>query len=299
MRPLFLIALVLFPLLSVAQETDTSKSVTATPPPLSYKTKIRYKSTVISMPFRVIRDEGHSPLFYKGPTFQVAAYNERWRPKAYTKFEMVLGIGFLESPKKGRSTVSTATALNMEINYHYMIPVGKIFKGKGDWYLGGIFTNTFDGRLYPFLPNNSFGYEFSNVLNPATHFTYNFNLGKHERRYQAGFKLNFALLAHVIRPNYIAMEPYETYMGENINSLAIFTNGNKIALPNRFLRINTEIYLDRFKKTSNDKYRFFYGWGFHVTKLKDSNPLYSFQHNLGAVIMLYSEKTQKLKPAQR
>jgi hypothetical protein len=101
------------------------------------------------------------------------------------------------------------------------------------------------------------------------------------------------LLAHVIRPNYIGMEPQQVYMEEDITILPLFTENNKIALPNRFIRINTEIYLDRFQKNNNNKYRFFYGWGFHITNLTDSNPLYSFNHTLGVIRMLYSEKPKK------
>lgn len=255
--------------------------------------KIRYKSVSISSPYKVIRDEGQSPLIHKGYTAQIAAYNERWRKKNYTKFEMVTGFGILQTNKKEVWLVTKAYALNLEINYHYLFPVRKFLKEKGNWYVGGIFTNNFDGRIYPVLTNNSFGYEFSNVLNPATHFTYNFNAGCNKRKYESGFKLNFALLAHVIRPNYIGMEPNQTYSGAKINPLALFTHGNKIALPNRFLRINTEIYLDRFKKSNNDKLRVFYGWSMHITNLTNSNPLYYVSHTLGIVSMIYSEKQKK------
>jgi hypothetical protein len=288
MRQLLLIAIGLFPLFSIAQEKDSSSIMTFPSP-----TKIRYKATSLSAPYRMIRDEGHTPLFHNGPTFQVAAYNERWRTKSITKFEMVIGLGSLKTNKKKRDVVTKAPSLIMEVNYHYMVPVKKLFKDKGDLYLGGIFTNTLDGRLYLFLPNNSFGYEFSNVINPAAHLSYNFNLGKNNRRYQTGFKLNFALLAHVIRPNYIGMEPSETYLGEKIKPLSIFTHGNRVVLPNRFIRINTELYLDRFQKSDNDKFRIFYGWGMHITKLPKSNPLYSIYHSIGVVSMIYSEKKKK------
>ncbi len=260
---------------------------------------IKYKSTVVSIPYREFRDEGHSPLLHNGFTFQIAKYNERWRKKSVTKFEMVLGIGLLHSNKHKLDAYTKASCLNLEINYHYMIPVKKIFKGKGDLYLGGVFTNAFDGRLYSFLPNNSFGYEFSNVINPASHLTYNFKLGKAERKYQAGFKFNFALLAHVIRPNYIGMEPPQTYMSEKIKPFAMLTHGNKIALPNHFFRINTEVYFDRFKIGNNDKIRIFYGWGVHVTKLPQSNPLYSAYHSIGFVSMLYSQKSKKIRRSKK
>ncbi|HVD98788.1 MAG TPA: hypothetical protein VNB90_11345 [Cytophagaceae bacterium] len=285
MRLLFFLSLSLLAAQLVAQPADSI----STPYP-----RIKYKSTVVSAPYREVRDEGHSPLFYKGPTFQVAKYNERWRKKSMTKFEMAFGGGIFQTSKRQVSAVTRGYLLNMEINYHYMVPIKKIFKGNGNWYLGGIFTNNFDGRLYPFLPNNSFGYEFSNALNPATHFTYNFCKGKNARNYQAGFKLNFALLAHVIRPNYIGMEPYQAYNDDKIHPMAIFTHNNKIALPNHFMRINTELYLDRSKKNSKDKIRFFYGWGLHVTKLPQSNPLYYISHSIGFVTMLYSEKPARV-----
>ena len=101
-------------------------------------------------------------------------------------------------------------------------------------------------------------------------------------------------MAHVVRPNFIGMEPAETYMDENIKPLAILTHGNKIVLPNRFFRINTEFYLDRFKKSTNDKFRFYYGWGLHFTRLPSSNPLYVATHTIGFVRMLYSKK-EKIK----
>jgi hypothetical protein len=298
MRTLFFLMISLVPLLLSAQEQDSLKTDTERYDrfsPGKTITKIKYKSTVLSIPYKKIRDEGQSPLTYGGPTFQIAKYNERWRANSITKFEMVLGIGLLKTNKHHVSIVTKAPVLNMEVNYHYMRPVMKILKGKGDWYLGGILTNTFDGRLYYALGNNSFGYEFSNALNPATHFTYNFKQGHLERNYQVGFKLNFSLLAHVIRPNYIGMEPDQAYGGEKLKPLAVLTHGNKIALPNHFLRINTEIYLDRFNVGNKDKFRIFYGWGLHVTTLPESNPLVYVQHTIGVVTMLYSEKVKKSK----
>jgi hypothetical protein len=285
------------PLLSFAQAEDSLKSISnSTSKQLP---KIRYKSTVVGILYREFRDEGFSPLLYRGPSFQVAKYNERWRAKSITKFEMVIGGGFIQPNKNVVDSRTKASSLNMEINYHYMVPVKKLFKGKGNWYLGGILTNTFDGRLYLFLPNNSFGYAFSNAINPATHFSYNFKMGQSERKFQAGFKLNFALLAQVVRPNFIGMEPYQTYNGATIKPLAVFTHGNKIALPNHFFRINTEIYFDRFKIGNNDKIRIFYGWGVNVIKLPNSNPLYSAYHTIGVVSMLYSEKNKKNHKAKR
>ncbi len=309
MHKLLFVLLGFIPLFSMAQnQVDSSTNEPAEQTVRRPEARIansRYKSTVVSMPYRYVRDEGHSPLFHRGPSLQIAAYNERWRTKKgylfsdkythYTKFEMVLGLGYLKTNKNNVNAVTGAPILNMEINYHYMRFIKKILNERIDWYLGGIFTNTFDGRLYTFLPNNSFGYEFSNVLNPATHFAYDFNKGRHLRHYQAGFKLNFALLAHVIRPNYIGMEPPQTYMGEDINSLAIFTHGNTIALPNRFIRVNTELYLDRFNFSNNNKFRLFYGWGLHITKLTNSNPLYSIYHSIGVVTMIHAEKKQKRK----
>ncbi|HWZ21893.1 MAG TPA: hypothetical protein VNW06_04525 [Cytophagaceae bacterium] len=293
MRKLLFFLVCFIPLLSLAQVEDSLKVISNTA--AKQLPKIRYKSTVVSLFYREFRDEGFSPLLYRGPSFQVAKYNERWRKKSITKFEMVIGGGEIQPNKNYVNTLSKVSSLNMEINYHYMFPVKKLFKNKGNWYLGGILTNTFDGRLYLFLPNNSFGYEFSNAINPATHFSYDFKMGQSQRKFQAGFKLNFALLAQVVRPNYIGMEPYQTYNGENIKPLAVLTHGNKIALPNHFFRINTEVYFDRFKIGNNDKIRIFYGWGVHVTKLPQSNPLYSAYHTIGVVSMLYSEKNKKVR----
>jgi hypothetical protein len=302
MRKLFFLIISLVPLLSSAQKQDSLKLVTGElenrfRPKL--QSKIKYKSTVISMPYREVRDECQSPLTYSGPTLQVAKYNERWRAKSITKFEMVLGAGLLKTNKHNVSQVTQAPVLNMEVNYHYMRPVMKILKGKGDWYLGGILTNTFDGRYYYALENNSFGYEFSNALNPSTHFTYNFKQGHLDRKYQVGFKLNFALLAQVIRPNYIGMEPDQTYTGEKIKPLAIFTHNNAIAFPNHFFRINTEIYLDRFNIGNNDKFRIFYGWSLHATTLQQSQPLVYVSHTIGVVAMLYSEKVKTNKRSNK
>ncbi len=293
MRRLVFFIVYFLPLLAFAQgEKFSITSSTQLP-------KVRYKSTVVSLFYREFRDEGFSPLLYRGPSFQVAKYNERWRAKSVTKFEMVVGGGIIQTNKHYVDSRTRVRNLNMEINYHYMVPVKKLFKNKVNWYLGGILTNTFDGRLYLFLPNNSFGYMFSNAINPATHLSYDFKIGQSERKYQAGFKLNFALLAQVIRPNYIGMEPYQTYNGENIKPLAVLTHGNTIALPNHFFRINTEVYFDRFKIGNSDKIRIFYGWGVQVTKLPQSNPLYSAYHTIGFVSMLYSEKSRKAKKGKK
>jgi hypothetical protein len=278
----------LVPVLGIAQEQDSLSPHTRTP-------IIRYKTTALSLPYRMVRDEGHTPLLHRGTTIQIAAYNERFRKKSVTKLEFLLNFGILKTNKNKVSAVTSATALYMEVNYHYMRPVLKLFHGKGDWYVGGIFTNTFDGRLYSFLPNNSFGYEFSNALNPATHLTYNFTFGPRQRAYQAGFKMDMALLAHVIRPNFIGMEPSETYMGDQINALAVFTKGNRLALPHQYFRINTTLYLDRHVLGSPHKYRFFYAWGLHVTKIPQSNPLYTAYHSLGVASMIYTEKFKKVK----
>lgn len=293
MRRLVFFIVYFLPLLAFAQVENSSITSSIQLP------KVRYKSTVVSLFYREFRDEGFSPLLYRGPSFQVAKYNERWRAKSVTKFEMVVGGGIIQTNKHYVDSRTRARNLNMEINYHYMVPVKKLFKNKVNWYLGGILTNTFDGRLYLFLPNNSFGYMFSNAINPATHLSYDFKIGHSERKYQAGFKLNFALLAQVIRPNYIGMEPYQTYNGENIKPLAVLTHGNTIALPNHFFRINTEVYFDRFKIGNNDKIRIFYGWGVQVTKLPQSNPLYSAYHTIGFVSMLYSEKSRKAKKSEK
>lgn len=293
MKKILFLCLFVWSLQVLAQGQDSLTATLSDP-------KIKYKAAAVCMNYRAVRDEGHSPLFHRGTTLQLLTYHERWRtknniPTCITKLEFVAGLGMLKTNKNNVSVVTSVTALNMEVNYHCMFPLRTILNGKGNCYLGGIFTNTFDGRLYTFLPNNSFGYEFSNVLNPATHINYNFSLGKNKRNYEAGFKLNVALLAHVIRPNYIGMEPQEVYSEEDIRILPLFTKGNQIALPNRFLRINTEIYLDRFYKSNKNKFRFFYGWGFHITKLPQSNALYSFQHTLGVVRMLYSEKPKKVR----
>ena len=298
MNRIIFFLILLFPGLVDAQTKDSSGNYVASKIIDFSKTKVKYKSTVVSVPYREVRDEGQSPLLYRGPTLQVAKYNERWRKKSMTKFEMVLGGGLIQTNKHRVDAQTKGALLNMEVNYHYMVPFKKILKGRGDWYLGAILTNTFDGRLYSALINNSFGYEFSNAINPATHFTYNFKMGQQNRAYQAGFKLNFSLLAHVIRPNFIGMEPAETYMDENIHPFAIFTHDNRIALPNHFFRINTEVYFDRFKIGNNDKIRIFYGWGLHVTTLSQSNPLYAAYHNIGFVSMLYSEKSKKEKRAK-
>jgi len=259
----------------------------------SQKVIVKYKCNVYSIVHRTFRDEGHSPLLHRGPSIQLGKYNERYRKNAITKLEFILGVGNLKTNKKNVNVITKAPHLFLEINYHYLYKIKSVFNNKGELYLGGIFSNTFDGRYYYFLPNNAFGYEFSNVINPATHLTYNFSTGKYGRNLQAGFKLNFALLAHVIRPNYIGMEPPEAYMEEKINALALLTHGNKIALPNQFFRLNTELYLDRFKLKSNDKIRIFYGWGIHYTNLPNSNPLITAYHTFGVVSMLYSEKTKK------
>ncbi len=282
-----LISIPCFSQLGDSIQVNTTSSPLSTP-----KIITKYKSTSISLPYRSVRDEGQSPLTYKRLTYQLSVYNERLREKSITKLEFTAGLGFLRTNKNEVSVITSAPMLMLEINYQYLQYIKSIFNNKGALYIGGILSNTLDGRLYTSLQNNSFGYEFSNVLNPATQLYYTFTLGEYRRKYQLGFKGSAALLAHVIRPNFIGMEPVQAYEGESISVGALFIHNNKIAFPNRFFRLNTEIYFDRFQLSNDTKIRLFYSWGFHSTKLIQSNNLYASFHSLGITSMIYSSKSR-------
>jgi hypothetical protein len=254
--------------------------------------KKRYASAEISFPYLKVRDMGFSPLLYKGITTQLYLYNEKVKDNSWSRLEIGLNGGVIAASKKQVIIRYSSQAFKLDVNYHYLVNAGKI-KNKIQCYIGGLLTNTIEGRLYLFLPNNSFGYEFSNAISPEALFINNYTLGKRKRSYETGFRINVAALAHVVRPNYIDMEPYQTYNGETINGLAIFTHGNTIALPNRFFRINSELYLDRSGVKNNNKTRIFYRWGVHIVNLTTTDPLYYAYHSLGVTRMLYSEKKLK------
>ncbi|MCS6824451.1 MAG: hypothetical protein NZ529_09160 [Cytophagaceae bacterium] len=234
------------------------------------------------------RDDGHSPLLYRGLTPQIIFRNQKIYDKYLTRIVYGGYLSNLSSRKNKVKYTNEITASKLELNYLYARKINA-FNNIAECWLGGLMTNTADMRFYSFLPNNSFAYQFSNAINASALFMRSFYAGIRKRPYKIGFEMDIAILAHVLRPSYIGLAPAEVYAKQDINIVALFVNGNKIALPDKFFRIQTETYIDRFfLKTPNLNYRLSYKWALMVDRV--SNVFYSAYHGISFTRILHKEK---------
>lgn len=255
------------------------------------KYKIKNSWYGFAIPFVKVRDEGFSPLLYRGPCLQSTIGKEKVFPYSIRSLNFQTTFGYIRPNWSEVSLATSASALRFELDYTYQMPI-KLPKQNVQLYLGGSAYHLYDFRYYAFLPNNALGYEFINALQGAARLDYRPDFSQ---RLQFGFKGYLALLSMATRPNYISLPPYQVYQNESINPLAIFTHGNHLALPHKYFRLQTELSVIWYSKNTDavgtrKAWKLAYAWSLWSDQVSQS--LVGATHSLGVTRVFYKKKTR-------
>ena len=193
----------------------------------------------LSLPIAKVRDEGHSPLIYKGlnPTFR-AGY-ERVGTDVVSRITFSFSSGEIKPKPRPHpeKSLSKAEINTIEVCYAYYRRLNGTYDAEG-WnrYVGGAITFLFDGRNYNLPSNNLFGYQANLSLNAG-----GFVQKKVAKNYRLNDELLTPLLTFAMRPSYIGLLPI---MQNNLSAKRILKTG-KVVTVNKLFRFYNRIGFDQ------------------------------------------------------
>ncbi|MCU0429250.1 MAG: hypothetical protein MUF42_04700 [Cytophagaceae bacterium] len=232
------------------------------------------------------RDEGHSPLLYRGIEVHEHWFRERWKEKRSRRLEIIAHAGMLKIPKAQTYFRTRLYTLRIEMNHHWYFKMTPSVR-ETQWALGPVWGNLLDFRLYPFLPNNVMSHYFNNFIGLSAAASRTVSIFKYPMQLQ--WRAHTSFISHTIRPNYIGMAPASTYEGASISILPIVYNYNTISFLTKSFFLKSSVMLTHERKNKKN-ISVQYGWQFLFDRT--SNPLIAAQHEL-AVGYTFTKLKQK------
>jgi hypothetical protein len=225
----------------------------------------------LGLPLAKVRDQGHSPLIYKGlnPTLRIGY--ERVGIDAVSRIAFSFSSGQIKpnTRPKPEKLLSSADIGTIEVSYAYYRRNNKTYDTEGlNRYYGGAFTFMFDGRSYNLPSNNLFGFQANMSLNAGA-----FVQKKINDSWRLSDELFTPLLTFALRPNYIGLMPMAT---NDFSAKKILKTG-KIVTINKVFRLYNRL---GFNQQINDhrQRRLSYSWDGIVNNV--SQPLGSVSAGL-------------------
>ena len=231
-----------------------------------------------NLPILKVRDLGHSPQLYQGlvPTLSVGyqQIEKDYVSRLSFSFSFSAGPFGTIAPKtrpKPQKQMSSASVNVFQLS-------GGVYKRVGDYdtegwnrYVGGVFTFTFDTRLYNLPSNNLFGYQCNTSLNVG---------GFVEKKVNNAWRFNYEaftpVVSYALRPNHVGMIPLST--GDFSDGAKRFIKSGKVLTVNKLFRFYNRFSFD--KQINDHRQRqFSYTWDAVVNRM--SQPLHSITGGLG------------------
>jgi hypothetical protein len=246
------------------------------------------KGGVMAYSLSKVRDQGHSPLLYRGPEIYIRQFRERQRSKLNTRVEMDLALGLLKVTKNQTYFRTQIASFRAELNYHFLFNLSDT-SSKVSWQLGPMLGNFIDNRWYMFLPNNAYSYQYTNYIGISAAAKRS-STWKGKRNLEFNWRGHMALFSRNTRPNYIGMAPAATYEGSNISIFPILFQENKFIDFTKCFLFRSEFSTD-FSRPGKKSFRLFYAWTFSFDT--SSNPIVLAKHYVGFGKVLNKDKTKK------
>lgn len=246
------------------------------------------KGGVVAYSLSKVRDQGHSPLLYRGPELYLRQFRERHRSTMNTRIELDLGIGLLTVTKKQTYFRTQIASFRADLNYHFLFNLSDSTR-KISWQIGPMIGNVIDNRYYMFLPNNAYSYQYTNYLGISAAAKKSTSW-KGKRLIELNWRGHMAIFARDTRPNYIGMEPAATYEGDNISIFPLLFKENKMVAINKFFLLRSEFSTD-FARPGKKSIRLFYAWTFSFDV--SSNPMVLAKHHVGFGKVISQSRSKK------
>jgi hypothetical protein len=182
----------------------------------------------LGLPITKVRDQGHSPLIYKGvnPTLRIG--HERIGTDAVSRITVSFSSGQIKpnTRPKPEKQLSSADIGIIEVSYAYYRRANANYEPEGlNQYFGGGISFLFDGRNYNLPSNNLFGFQSNLSLNAGA-----FVQKKINNSWRMNDELFTPLLTFALRPNYIGLMPLTTndFSAKKILKTGKFVTVNKV-----------------------------------------------------------------------
>ncbi|HBH23146.1 MAG TPA: hypothetical protein DDY13_06940 [Cytophagales bacterium] len=193
-----------------------------------------------------VRDEGVSPLTYRGPVLQIDFGNIDWKKKRRWQIIGKGGVGITS----GSGTIQQYGQYNFYFSLHtnYLLNTNLLKNHSWRLYAGPDFNFTGNTRLNQNLFNASFTYDFVGSLNAGVRLEYDFgwpagrtrflNIKRRQRILTAAFQWNIPVMHIFQRPEYAVIDDFT-----DGNSLYSGQGDLKLTSYGQIIRINMELSL--------------------------------------------------------
>ena len=244
----------------------------------------------ITSGYEFLRDDGMSPLIYKGFNLGARFGREAETENRITNFNIYSHYGSLYTRNYETDGIS-AFNVRVEAQYSYLKSYRKL-SNDIRWFLGGHLGSLFNGRLNSKMTNNLFLYESFTSLGISTLFEKDLLLEEKkfdiwfiriirpERNLKVRIKAELPLLGYGIRPNYITIPDFTD------NEFSIIRDNierGELLTPISYFRFKTSVSVARILENGN-RLRWTYRWDYY-TYPEDVNPVKSALHNISFALV--------------
>jgi hypothetical protein len=221
----------------------------------------------LGVPIFKIRDQGHSPLIYKGMSLSFYIGYSNYTPKSIFTSKLIFHSASCTPNYKPKAEgAGNKVSLSfIEVKNSLVNRIGNTTNYNDNIQFVGLSSSLLiDFRDYNLLANNTNGFYVGLTMGPAYRFSRVFD----DLKYKANASIDMPLITFSLRPNYLGTLEFERF---KLNKLAILKKF-KIHTINKDFIINTDFniskYFDRSYSTLG------YNWMYHrntVSKPLDMN----------------------------
>ncbi len=199
----------------------------------------RYFFIGVKLPILAVRDEGHSPLIYRGLESTLRFGFVTRRTTEYGEIAFELGFGEI-SPRVKPVTnkiMSNASSSHFTFVTRHAYLLNNYSAGSANTYLGFDVRYSFNARQYTLPSNNLFGYTSSFAISAFGMFQNNISTN-----YLFNYDAHVPLLSLEHRPDYMGLPNFsesKSIVGRIFGSGKIVTFDKKLELNHRFTITNS------------------------------------------------------------
>lgn len=205
------------------------------------------------------RDEGMSPLTYRGGHFNGLLALEKTKQGRFNRVELSAAFGQLRPPRQPELFRSRALALRLQLDYCHERLLSSWRNGQLRLFLGGAWNNLLNVIWHQRYLNNSLNYVFSSGIGPSGSLRYNFQIGK--KAFEAYAQLQLPLLAFNLRPAYASSLP-EGFIAQDRSNVRAFFDSGRLQSLNGFFRLRNNLAV-HYRLKNNNAVLLTYRWDYY------------------------------------
>ncbi|MEX0966423.1 MAG: hypothetical protein WD077_04240 [Bacteroidia bacterium] len=205
-----------------------------------------------------MRDEGMSPLLYKGSIFSFITGYETLTAKGIQAVMLSIAGGNAKPATSGFSRADAFT-IRADADYTFMPETWSSDNRKYIVYSGGSLMNVATVRQHSLYSNNDYNYEFFSSLAAAGNLKRKLQVLKH--RFDLDWQLRLPFLSFALRPAF-ASSAVEKYDPEEYSLTGSALRSGEFVSVNHLLRLNSQLSGTYFLNNGN-ALRLGYSWDYY------------------------------------